>query len=136
MTKGGTTALIVAGGAKKKNAGGSLNLYRMAMGNCSQVAVLASEPAGGDAGDFELSPDQSTIVISTTHGQIIPDGGPTPQHDLFTLPADGSAAPTFFAGDPMVDDLGPHWLANGRQLFWTQAGAGVGVAPACAAAGW
>ncbi len=125
LTKGGTTALIVAGGSKKKANGGALNLYRMANGNCSQVTVLAGEPAGGDAGDFALSPDQSTIVISTTHGQGIPDGGPTPQHDLFTLPSDGSSAPVFFAGDPLVDDLGPHWLANGRQLFWTQAGAGV-----------
>ena len=122
VTTNATTALLVAGGAMSKAAGGEIDLYRITGGLCSLATPLLSEPAGGDAGDFAVSPDGTTLITSTTHGQGIPDGGPTPQHDLFILPADGSSAPKFFAGDPAVDDLGPHWLAGGRQIWWTQGG--------------
>jgi hypothetical protein len=120
VTTNSTSALVVAGGIKRKVDGGSLDLYRMIGGTCSLATPLATEPPDGDAGDFAVSPDGATILLSTTHGQSIPDGGPTPQHDLFKVPSDGSAPLVKFAGDPLVDDLGPHWLAGGRQVWWTQ----------------
>jgi Tol biopolymer transport system component len=112
--------VIVAGGVQPKSKGGSLNLYRMTNGQCTTANVLVAEPANGDAADFSVSPDGKTIALSSTHGQAIPDGGATPQHDIFVLPADGTSPLVKLAGDPLADDIGPRWVAGGRQLVWTQ----------------
>ena len=112
--------VIVAGGTQPKAKGGALNLYRMTNGQCTTSNVLVEEPANGDAGDFAVSPDGKLLAISSTHGQSIPDGGATPQHDIFVLPTGGASPPTKLAGDPLTDDLGPRWVAGGRQLVWTQ----------------
>jgi hypothetical protein len=109
--------LIIAGGTLRKNAGGSINLYRTTTASCTNV--LVSEPAGGDAGDFAVSPDGSTVIISSTHGQSSFDAGAV-QHDLFILPSDGSQQPKKFAGDATIDDIGPRFVAGGRQVVWTQ----------------
>jgi hypothetical protein len=115
-------AMLVAGGVKSKFASppGSINLYRMAAPSCSTTAAtrLASQLPGGDAWDFTVAPDGVTIAMSSTAGQT----GPNPQHDILLLTIDGSLAPTVYAGsDPVLDDIGPRWIAHGRQLTWTQA---------------
>lgn len=111
-------SLLVAGGTMLKKNGGALGLYRVTGPGCTIAATLMNEPAGGDAGDFSLSPDGKTVLVSSTHGQTN-DGGPM-QHDLFVVPADGSQPAKLFAGSPTVDDLGPRFIAGGRQVLWTQ----------------
>ena len=36
------------------------------------------------------------------------------------MPSDGSAAPQKIAGDPLYDDISPHYIAGGRQFTWTR----------------
>lgn len=132
-----TPDLIIAGGKQSRletNQPVEVDLYRFAVPAASCVAatatLLASEPPGGDSWDFALSPDGKTIVLSSSHGQIIGDAG-TPPHDLFTVAADGSTPLTRFTGSAAnLDDVGPRWLAGGRQLGWTQLGQGGGLAVA------
>ena len=75
-----------------------------------------TEGAGGFSGDFSISPDGKTIIASSTHTG---DAGATTT-DLWILPSDGSTPPKFFAGAPGVDDRGPRFVAEGRQILWTQ----------------
>jgi MYXO-CTERM domain-containing protein len=114
--------LIVAGGVKSRTANppGATILYRFANGDCSTTAatttVLADEPPGGFAWDFAISPDASTIVFAGI------EGNGSNAHDLFLVPIDGSVPPSRFIGSaPGIDDLGPTWIADGKQLTWTQA---------------
>ena len=107
------STLVIAGGVRSKLAtpAGSINLYRMAAASCSTTAAtrLASQLPGGDAWDFTIAPDGTTIAMSSTAGQT----GPSPQHDILLLTVDGTLAPTVYAGsDPVLDDLGPRWLAR------------------------
>jgi hypothetical protein len=90
-----------------------IEIYRMAPGACSRAQTLAAQPPGGVAWDFAVSPDGQTMIYSAT------DGNKT--RDLYRVPTDGSAAPIKFAGDPDFDEVGPRFVAGGRQVVWTQA---------------
>ena len=116
-------AWIVSGGVKSRTANppGATLLYRLAGTSCSSTGAttLADEPAGGFAWDFAVSPDGATIAFA---GAEAP-GSST--HDLFLVPTDGSVAPSRFIGSsPDLDDIGPTWIADGKQLTWTQAATG------------
>lgn len=105
---------------------GSLNLYRMT-NSCAAGSrtVLAEEPATGESWDFDVSPDGLTVVFASTHGQmVLEDGGATPQHDIFVVASDGSGSPKKLAGDPVLEDMGPFFVAGGRQIIWTQSNTG------------
>lgn len=109
---------FLAGGPRTRlaNPPGATQLYRLVGTSCSSTAAttLASEPAGGFAWDFAFAPDGATLVMAGMET----GGG---QHDLFLLPADGSVPPSRFVGSaPGIDDIGPIWLAGGKQLAWTQ----------------
>ncbi|HEX8951866.1 MAG TPA: hypothetical protein VF945_08465, partial [Polyangia bacterium] len=113
-------AWIVAGGVKSRTANppGATILYRLAGASCSTTAAtaLADEPGGGFAWDFAVSPDGATIVFA---GAEAPGSS---AHDLFLVPVDGSVAPSRFVGSsPGLDDIGPSFIADGKQLTWTQA---------------
>src|SRR5207249_190251 len=58
----------------------------------------------------DVSPDHTTVVFSAGVGP----------RDLYTVPIDGSAPPVRFAGDPQYEDIGPRFVAGGRQISWTQ----------------
>ncbi|MGZ3428947.1 MAG: MYXO-CTERM sorting domain-containing protein, partial [Polyangia bacterium] len=114
------SAWIVAGGVKSRTANppGATILYRLAANSCSTMGatVLVDEPAGGFAWDFAVSPDGVTLVLAASEA---PGSG---AHDLFLVPVDGSVAPSRFVGSsPGVDDVGPTWIADGKQITWTQA---------------
>jgi hypothetical protein len=110
-------SLIVAGGTKKRTSGGSLDLYHVTGAACTLAQTLVQAPSGGMAGDFVLWPDNSQILFAGTLDGL--DGGPQ-QEDLFIVAVSGGAAPVKFAGAPDVDDLGPRFIAGGRQVIWTQ----------------
>lgn len=112
-------AYLVAGGVKSRTANppGATNLYRLAGASCSatSAATLAVEPSGGFAWDFAVSPDGSTLVMAAA------EAPGAAAHDLFLVPVDGSVPPSRFVGSaPGLDDVGPSWLAGGRQISWTQ----------------
>ncbi|MCU1281139.1 MAG: hypothetical protein JWM53_4685 [bacterium] len=113
-------AWIASGGVRSRTANppGATILYRLAGTSCSTTSatVLAAEPGGGFAWDFAVSPDGATLAIAASEA---PGSG---AHDLFLVPADGSVAPSRFVGSsPGLDDLGPTWIAGGKQITWTQA---------------
>ncbi len=113
-------AWIASGGVKTRavNPPGATILYRLSGTSCSTTAatVLADEPAGGFAWDFALSPDGVTLAFA---GQ---ESAGSAAHDLFLVPVDGSVPPSRFIGSaPGFDDIGPTWIAGGKQLTWTQA---------------
>jgi hypothetical protein len=110
---------IVAGGVKSRTANppGATILYKLAGTSCSTTAatVLADEPSGSYAWDFALSPDGATLVMSAVEG---PGSG---AQDLWLVPLDGSVPPSRFVGSaPGVNDIGPMWIADGKQIAWTQ----------------
>jgi uncharacterized protein (TIGR03382 family) len=112
------TSWIVSGGVRSRyaNPAGAIELYRLAANSCSTTAAttLAAEPAGSFAWDFAPSPDGSTLALAA-----VETGGTT--NDLFLVPVDGSVPPSRFVGSaPGVDDIGPIWVAGGKQLLWTQ----------------
>ena len=112
-------AWIVSGGTRSRTASppGATLLYRLAASSCSATAatVLADEPSGSFAWDFAVSPDGSTIALAAA------EAPGASAHDLFLVPVDGSVQPSRFVGSaPGVDDIGPTWIADGRQLTWTQ----------------
>jgi hypothetical protein len=90
---------------------GQFDLYVMTPGQCSLAKPLTQQPVHGFAWDFDVSPDGKQLVFS---------GGTIPG-DLYLVPTDGSSAPVLFAGDPKFDDIGPRFVAGGRQIVWTQA---------------
>ncbi len=111
---------IVAGGTRSRTANppGATKVYRLAGTSCSTVSAttLFDQPAGGFAWDFAVSPDGMTLVVAAA------EAAGASGHDLFLVPVDGSVAPSRFIGSaPGVDDIGPMWIAGGRQLTWTQA---------------
>jgi hypothetical protein len=113
-------AWIASGGIKSRTANppGATILYRLSGTSCSttMATVLADEPAGGFAWDFAVSPDGATLAFA---GAESPGSG---AHDIFLVPVDGSVPPSRFIGSsPGVDDIGPTWIADGKQLTWTQA---------------
>ena len=113
-------AWIVSGGVKSRaaNPPGATILYRLAAGSCSTMGatVLADEPGGGFAWDFAVSPDGATIVFAGA------EATGSSAHDLYLVPVDGSVAPSRFVGSsPGLDDIGPTWITDGKQLTWTQA---------------
>ncbi|MDB4966138.1 MAG: hypothetical protein JWN44_1827 [Myxococcales bacterium] len=116
------SGLVVAGGLKSRTANppGATLLYRMAASGCSTTAatVLADEPGGSYAWDFALSPDGVTLVYSAVEG---PGAG---AQDLWLVSIDGSVPPSRFVGSaPGVNDIGPVWIADGKQISWTQVAA-------------
>jgi hypothetical protein len=126
---------ILAGGVTSKLQGGSITLYRVTT-DCKNPTVLVTPGVSGDAWDFAISPDEKSIALSSS---VVQAAAPAPQHDLYIAASDGSSTPTrFSASDPLYDDVGPRWLASGRQISWTQAarppdggvssGAGVSIA--------
>jgi hypothetical protein len=128
-------AWILAGGATSKAQGGSITLYRVTT-ECKTPTVLVTPGVSGDAWDFAISPDEKSIALSSS---VVQAAAPAPQHDLYIAASDGSSTPArFSASDALYDDVGPRWMANGRQLSWTQAarppdggvsmGAGVSIA--------
>lgn len=113
-------AWIVSGGVKSRaaNPPGATILYRLAGASCSTMGatVLADEPGGGFAWDFAVSPDGATLVFAGA------EATGSSAHDLYLVPVDGSVAPSRFVGSsPGLDDIGPTWIADGKQLTWTQA---------------
>ncbi len=109
---------IVAGGASSKTQGGSITLYRIT-GDCTNPTVLVTPGVSGDAWDFAVSPDEMSIALSSS---VVQAAAPEPQHDLYIVASDGSSSPVIFSGSAaLYDDVGPRWLAGGRQLSWTQA---------------
>ena len=127
-------ALIVAAASAST---GATAIYRMPIGQCTLAQPLGLVPAGNMAADFALSPDGQWVVFSSTGDEAIPDGGSAPRRDLWRVPADGSQPAARFLGDPDADDVGPRFVAGGRQLTWTQVvdvpapyGAGVMIANA------
>jgi hypothetical protein len=113
-------AWIASGGVKSRTANppGATILYRLSGTSCSTTAAtaLADEPPGGFAWDFAVSPDGATLAFA---GAESPGSS---AHDIFLVPVDGSVAPSRFVGSsPGVDDIGPTWIADGKQLTWTQA---------------
>ncbi len=113
-------AWIVSGGVRSRTANppGATILYRLAATSCSTMTatVLADEPAGGFAWDFAVSPDGATLVMAASEAL----GSST--HDLFLVPVDGSVPPSRFVGSsPGIDDIGPTWIADGKQITWTAA---------------
>jgi hypothetical protein len=137
--------LVVAGstgarGGVFTSAWNAVNLWRMMPGDCSTTAATSQmlegapfgEPYGGEAWDFALSPDGLTVLYSSTHGQGLPDGSMVRSgldHDIYVVPSDGSSMPQKLAGDPVVDDLEPRFIAGGRQILWTQAATSVDADP-------
>lgn len=112
------TSWIVSGGVHSRfsNPAGAIELYRLAGNSCSTTAAttLAAEPVGSFAWDFAPSPDGNTLALAA----IETDGTTS---DIFLVPVDGSVQPSRFIGSaPGVDDLGPIWVANGKQILWTQ----------------
>jgi hypothetical protein len=113
-------AFVASGGVRSRTANppGATILYRLAGASCSttDATVLADEPDGGFAWDFAVSPDGATLAMAAAEEA----GSGT--HDLFLVPTDGSVPPSRFVGSsPGLDDLGPTWIADGKQLTWTQA---------------
>ena len=113
-------AWIATGGIKSRTANppGATILYRLAGSSCSTMTatVLADEPAGGFAWDFAVSPDGATLAVAAA------EAPGSSAHDIFLVPVDGSVPPSRFVGSsPGFDDIGPTWLADGKQLSWTQA---------------
>ena len=111
---------IASGGIKSRTANppGATILYRLAGSSCSTTAatVLADEPAGGFAWDFAVSPDGATLVFAGAEAT-----GSSAQISS-SCSVDGSVAPSRFIGSsPGLDDIGPTWIADGKQLTWTQA---------------
>jgi len=116
----GGGSYVVSGGVKSRTANppGATILYRLSGTSCSTMSAtaLADEPAGGFAWDFAISPDASTIVFAGI------EGNGSNAHDLYLVPVDGSVPPSRFVGSaPGIDDIGPAWIADGKQLTWTQA---------------
>ncbi|HEX4456348.1 MAG TPA: PKD domain-containing protein [Polyangia bacterium] len=112
------TSWIVSGGVHSRygNPAGAIELFRLAGDSCSTTAAttLAAEPAASFAWDFAPSPDGSTLALAA----IETDGTTS---DIFLVPVDGSVQPSRFIGSqPGVDDIGPIWVANGKQILWTQ----------------
>jgi hypothetical protein len=111
--------LLVAGGVTPRAQGGSISLYRMGATCASGAATLLVTPGvSGDAWDFAVSPDGNTVALSSS---VVQAAAPAPQHDLYIAKVDGSSLSMFSGSDALLDDVGPRWLANGRQLSWTQA---------------
>lgn len=113
-------AWIASGGVKSRTANppGATILYRLSGTSCSTMSatVLADEPAGGFAWDFAASPDGATLVFAGA------EAAGSGAHNLFLVPVDGSVPPSRFIGSsPGLDDIGPAWIADGKQLTWTQA---------------
>jgi hypothetical protein len=113
--------LVVAGGTTSRTAQppGATILYAMASGSCSTTAAaaLATEPGGGYAWDFDLAPDGSAIVFSATSGQ------PGSDQDIYRVLLGATPSPPsrFGGSQAGVDDVGPRFIAGGRQLAWTRA---------------
>lgn len=112
-------AWIASGGVKSRTANppGATILYRLSGSSCSTTTatVLADEPGGGFAWDFAASPDGTTLVFAGA------ESAGSGAHDLFLVPVDGSVPPSRFIGSsPGFDDIGPTWIADGKQLTWSQ----------------
>lgn len=88
-------------------------LFRM-RADGTHVTRLTTTEEGVDDNAPEYSPDGSRIVFSSTRNGH--------QHDLFTMRPDGSDVRRL-GGDPMLDDVFPHWTSDGATvLFETFAG--------------
>ncbi len=111
--------------ASSGNTPGLVALYREAVGGtCSAAAKLTGETTAGHfSGDFTISPDGKTVLYASTSGSAAATIQGGQLTDIFTVPVDGSAPPTRIAGDPMLIDTSPRYIANGRQIVWTQLGA-------------
>jgi len=94
-----------------------IEIYRMLPGSCSTAMTLASEPPGGTSFDLAVSPDHARLAFTSTRSAL---GPPAATRDIYTVATDGASGPVRFAGAPDVDDVGPQWIAGGRQLLWTQ----------------
>jgi hypothetical protein len=111
--------LLVAGGTKRRADGGAISLYRMGVTCAVSAATLLVTPGvSGDAWDFAVSPDETTVALSSS---VVQAAAPAPQHDLYIAKVDGSSLTMFGGSDALLDDVGPRWLAGGRQISWTQA---------------
>jgi Tol biopolymer transport system component len=76
----------------------------------SGVTRLTRTAAGVDDNAPEYSPDGRRIAFSSTRS-----GG---QHDLFTMRSDGSDVRRL-GGDTALDDVFPHWMADGKRLLFS-----------------
>ena len=103
---------------------GLVNLYRETAGSCTTANHLTNETTVGHfSGDFALSPDKKTILFASTSGAAPPATQSAFLTDLFIVPVDGSAPARRIAGDPRLIDGSARFIADGRQIVWTQYGA-------------
>jgi hypothetical protein len=99
----------------------TIEVYRMGT-TCIKPANLSRQARpGGIARDFVVSPDGLNVIFSANQGDSFQDGGGAAAPlDLWTVGVDGINAPLRFAGTPLHDDVGPRFVAGGRQVAWTQ----------------
>jgi MYXO-CTERM domain-containing protein len=119
----GPTTIIFAAStiANGNNMPSLTSLYRESVGSCSTANKLTKETSAGQfSSDFTLSPDGKTIVFASTQGNPPVTTQGAQLTDIFTVPVDGSAPPTRVGGDPTLIDTSPRFIANGRQIVWTQ----------------
>ncbi len=106
------TGLVVAGTAYATS---GVGLYKMGATCLIDIPLLSNTHDG--VGDFDLSSDQRTVLVATTFGS---DAGGSAR-DIYTVSTSGAdATQKRIAGDPRYDDFGPHYIAGGRQIVWTQ----------------
>ncbi|MDB4965697.1 MAG: hypothetical protein JWN44_1386 [Myxococcales bacterium] len=101
---------------------GFVDIYRMAPGSCVTTDKLTDETAGYFSGDFAVSPDGSKVVFASTRGAPLDLGsnGGFANGDIYTVNAVGTPTVTRVAGDPALFDIGPRFVAGGKQIVWTQ----------------
>ena len=83
-------------------------LFRM-RADGTQVTRLTTTEEGVDDNAPEYSPDGTRIVFSSTRSGH--------QHDLFTMRPDGSDVRRL-GGDPVLDDVFPHWTSDGAKVLF------------------
>jgi hypothetical protein len=113
------TTIVIAG---KADSAAPVTIHRNTLGTCAAAPFVTTE-AGAVALDFSISPDGKTMLFASSTGYEPLDlGGSFVNRltDIWSIPVDGSSAPRKLAGDPMLIDFGARFIANGRQIIWTQ----------------
>lgn len=99
-----------------------ITIHKNTLGTCAAAPFVTTE-AGAVALDFSVSPDGKTMLFSSSTGYAPLDlGGSFVNRvtDIWSVPVDGSAPPKKLGGDPALIDFGARFIANGRQIIWTQ----------------
>ncbi len=86
----------------------NFEVYRMRMNGTEQVRMTRTAN-GIDDNAPEYAPDGRRVVFSSTRSGN--------QHDLFTMSNAGWDVRRL-GGDPGLDDVFPHWTADGKSLLF------------------